>query len=466
MNAVVRTTLGLAAFAFTATAAVATVPGLEQAAGGYPVGTAADVGALKLAVESDPSAAVSGAQVFVAAGLSREREVQNGVAALVAESVLRTRVDGMPLAVAVAARGGSITYAIDARTARYYLEARSADLPAVVELFGRALAAPDFSPVTVDAGRVTLNARIARDDANALDSGIQMFRRAYFTDGSRLPADGSAASLAALDPAAVRAFHAANYVRSALTASVVGAAVPALSTALGGVATGLPDRPAEAAVPMSSPKPLPVEAPRIISRRDVGAPWIVVGFGAPSPDSADFGPMLVLQALLSESFERHSTTSLGFVERSVGTEYLYDTRPATMVLYVNGTLVDPSVAIRELLAVSSSLGKRPLTASELAAFKTAATGRFVLDSTTLADRSYRLGAFASGGLGPNGLNVVLDEIRNTTAADVKRTAAAYLGRYIVALVLPRETPAAAATPAPIRLMPIPGPRSTANPSSH
>jgi len=57
----------------------------------------------------------------------------------------------------------------------------------------------------------------------------------------------------------------------------------------------------------------------------------------------------------------------------------------------------------------------------------------------LADRSYLLGAFSSQGLGSDSINAALTALQNTTAADVRRVARNYLQRYIVALVLPRQS---------------------------
>jgi predicted Zn-dependent peptidase len=58
---------------------------------------------------------------------------------------------------------------------------------------------------------------------------------------------------------------------------------------------------------------------------------------------------------------------------------------------------------------------------------------------SLSDRSYLLGTFASQGLGTDSINAALAQLENTTAADVQRVAKKYLQRYIVALVLPRQS---------------------------
>jgi predicted Zn-dependent peptidase len=381
-------------------------------------------------------------QVFVAAGLDREQPTQSGASALVADCILRTPVALDPTAVkvplrdAIAALGASVSYTVDGRSVHYYLEARGATLASAVTLFSQAVLAPDFSLATLDAARASLTARSQESESSALTVAIEMFRRSYYAGGAGLPALGSSSTIASLNTADLRAFYAATYRRSAISASAVGDVVPEVGTGIANLAAALPELPL---APVSSrAKPIPATAPKIIAHRDVGAPWIVVGFAAPAPASADFGGMLVLESLLSTAFERDSVTTLGFAEKSVGAFYLYDSTPASLVFYVNGGQVEPSLALRELLVVSKSLAAKPLGAQVLARYKTAAIGHFLTDSTNLSDRSYLLGTFASQGLGADAMNAALTALQRTTSADVERVSKRYLQRYIVALVLPRQ----------------------------
>ncbi len=403
----------------------------------YPTAFATDLGVTRLIGETDSDAAVSGVQVFVDAGLNRETSTTSGVASLVAECVARTPVAGtkQPLRDAIAGLGGSLTSTVDGRSVHFYLESRSERLANVVALFGKALAAPDFSPATIAAARASLESRIGELEGNALSVGIAMFRRSYYTTAAGDPALGNASTLANLGSKDVTSFYAANYKRGAVTASAVGAIAPALGDALRTLVLALPD--GSNPVVVSKTRSIPREAPRIVAHRDINAPWVVVGFAAPAPGSTDFGAMLVLQKLLADAFERDSATTLGFIEKSIGAFYLYDTSPASLVVYVNGTQIDPSLALRQLLVVSRSLSLKPLGAAPLAHFKAAAEGEFLTDSVTLSDRSYLLGTFASQGLGTDSINAALDSLEKTSSADVQRVAKSYLQRYIVALVLPR-----------------------------
>jgi predicted Zn-dependent peptidase len=403
----------------------------------YPQALATDIGAGQFIAEADGDAPIAGVQIFVAAGLDREGPKQSGISALVAECLERTPVDGVPLRDAVRDAGGSMSYTVDGRSVHYYFETDPDRLAPVVDLFAKALSKPDFSPATLAAARAALLSRAAENESNALAVAIAMFRQSYYLGGVGMPAGGMSTTLTALGPADAANFFAATYKRSAVSASAAGRLVPGLGAALQGLADALPA--GTIAATQTRVRTIPADAPRIISHRDIAAPWIVVGFGAPSPASKDFGAMLVLESLLSGAFDRKSTTTLGFVEKSVGAFYLYDSSPASLVVYVNGSATDPSVALREVLVVSRSLSLRRLAAPTLEHFKTAAEGQFLTDSVNVSDRSYLLGTFASQGLGPDAINGALGALERTTADDVDRVAKKYLQRYIVALVLPRQS---------------------------
>jgi len=402
----------------------------------FPTATLTNLGSLKLHSESDADASLSGVQIFFSAGLDRQSQAQSGLAALVAECLARTPVDGVALREAIALRGGSVQYTIEPRSTRFYLEARSDDLPAMLGLFARVLGAPDFSAATLVPARAALGARASEIEGDARSVALQMFRRSYYTSGAGLPAFGTSASLATLSGDDLAAFYRTLYRQGGVSASAVGAVTPALAAALRTLGDGLQQGTPASVV--SKARAIPENAPRIVAHRDIGAPMVVVGYAAPSPGSRDFGAMLVLQSLLATQFERTSATTLGTVQRSVGAAYLYDGAPASVVVYVNGGRVDPMLAIRELFIVSKTLATKPLTAASLRSFKATAEGAFITDAITLSDRSYFLGTLGAQGLGPDAINAALTSIERTTAADVQRVAKKYLQRYIVALVLPRS----------------------------
>jgi zinc protease len=413
------------------------------AASRYPLTSTATIGGLRIVSEPDDDAILSGVQIFVAAGLRRQTTSTNGAAALTAECVLRTPADvaGMPVPLrdAVEQSGGSLTYTIDESAVHYYVESKPEHVPTLLAMLSKALAQPDLSADAVRSARVSLIQRIAEAEKNPLRVGVEMFKESFLQAGSAFPDFGTAASLESMTPSALRKFHSETYLRGGLSASAAGRITPDVTAAIAALAQTLP---AGTVTPIAAQaKPLPSTPTRIVAQRDVGRPFVVVGFSAPAPGNRDFGAMLLLEALLSNAFERTSATTLSLGQRSVGAFYLYDSVPASLVVYVNGgTGVDPSVALREIVVVAKSLAGKPLGVEALRRFKTAAEGTFVTNATSLSDRSFLIGTFAEQGLGDRSINGALDAIEHATSADVQRAAKTYLQKYIVALVLPRQTP--------------------------
>jgi len=415
-----------------ATPAQATSPQATYA--GYPRAVFTEVDGVPFTAESDPGAALTGMQIFVSAGLQRQASDESGVAALLAETIMRTQ----GVREAVAEQGGTLSYALEGRCVHYYLEARPRKIVPFLALFAHALKKPDFSDGNVGAARRTLIGRIGEGEANPLAVGIEMFKRSYYLNGAGLPATGSRASLERLDRDQVAAFYARTYKRGALEISVAGSIAPELVAGVAAFAQALPDgrlEPLSRAVKTLSAG----NGTRIIAQRDVGAPFLIMGFAAPSPADKNFGAMLLLESLLAQSFDRSEAVTPTLAQRTISAFYLYDSEPASFVVFVNGARVEPTLALREVSLVTEALAEKPIQSDSLERFKTVAAGALLSDTMTLADRSYLIGTLRQEGLPADALNSVLAEVNATTAADVQRVAKQYLQKYIVAIVLPRTT---------------------------
>lgn len=408
----------------------------------YPAAQSVSVDGLRLTSEHDAGSALAGVQIFVSGGLARQTRMTNGVAALVAECVIRTPVNvpgtgSLALDDAVSRQGGSLTYSIDESTLHYYLESQPQRMPGLLELLGKALSAPDFSSATLASARRTLLARIDDSEKNPFRVGVQMFRESFLEGGMAYPDYGAATTVAGLAPSQLHEFYERTYRRGGVSASAIGEVTSEITSAIGNLAKSLP--PGTVAPVRVAGRTLPASTTHIIAQRDVGRPFIVVGFAAPSPGQRDFGAMLVLETLLSSAFGESSATTLTLGERAVGALYLYDSTPASLVVYVNGgTGVDPVVALHTIAAVTKRLGEKPLSADALKRFKTAAEGEFVTGTTTLSDRSFLLGTLSTG-LGQKSINGALDAIEAVTPADLQQAAKTYLQRYVEAIIAPRQT---------------------------
>lgn len=431
----------LSALCLAATLASA-LPAAARAAGvPVPTPSVENAGGALIVQQTDSAASLVGVTLIVRAGLDRQTMKQNGLAALVAESIVQTPIDGVALEDAIAARGGSIHFTVDPGDVRFYVEALAQDAPSVVDLFRTAIAAPDFSPATIRDARGAVVRQIAQGQQIALQVGIDMLNAASSGQANAgLPELGTPASLAQLFSEDARAFYRAYYRRGGAVVSAAGRLDTLAPQSLAALA---------AALPVGTTSPVPVRMPKlngatheIVAHRDIASPWLIAQYPAPNVESRDFGPMLVLAAFvrrtLSDIAQVPGVVSPTFASRSVGTLYSYDRAPATLVLYVNGGLIgNPSRAFATALSVVSVLAASRLQGS-IEEFKAEAAGDFANDATTLETRTYLAAVFSRGSASPDYINRALAAISSTTPEDVQRVARSYLGNPTIALVLPRN----------------------------
>jgi predicted Zn-dependent peptidase len=401
-----------------------------------PVSTV-DLGSAPFYVQNDATSALAGVQVLLRAGLDRESSAQSGLAALTAETIARTPVDGVPLIDAVAARGGTLSSSVGPQYVRFYLQAEPATLATLAPLLARAIAKPDTSLAVVNAARAVVAAHIADDESNPVSVGLEMLRQSYYTNGAALPVYGTTGTLANLTGADVRAFMAAHYVRGNAIVSAAGNVTPQVDAAVKTLASAFATT-ADAPV-VTAARPFGNEPKEIVAHRDIGVPYLVIGFAAPSVSDKDFAAMLVVRAILGDAFDRPSATTLPIISRAVGVVYAYDANPAELAVYVNGSQLDPARGLTAVQGITSSLATTGMNADQLKRYKTIAHGEWQTEDVSIADRAFAIGNFVAFGAAPDSGPRIAEAIDAVTAADVKRVATAYLKRYTVALVIPRAT---------------------------
>jgi zinc protease len=425
-----------------AAAAVAlALPGLAVAAA--PRTAVVDLGGTRAYVRTDQAVPLAGVELFVRAGLDRETTAQNGLAALVAETVLRTPADGSstssgqaaPLADAIAARGASISYAVAAQSVRFYLEGTPEALAAAAPLAARALAAPSFDAPTLAAARTALADRISDEESDPRLVGRAMLRSSYYRGGAGLADLGNPGSLAALAPADAKAFYERWYRRGDAVVAAVGRTGDATDAAGRALVAALPAGTAPSAA--LATRPFGVQPKRIVTHRDVGVPYVVLGFAAPSLGERDFPATLVLRSLLSGVFDRTSATTQPAVFRAAGSIYGYDTAPAHLVIWINGGRIDPDVGLGAIAAVVKTAAAKPLSAAVLSRYKETARGEWTLETLALDERAFAIGNAVMHGLDADASDDVTAAISRVTAADVQRVAKKYFQKFDVALIIPR-----------------------------
>jgi predicted Zn-dependent peptidase len=397
--------------------------------------TALEVGAAKLYLQSDDTAMLAGLELFVGAGLDRESAQQNGLAALAAQAIVQSPVNGVALSDAIAARGGSLTYAIGPQYARFYLEGPPASIAALAGLFSRVLASPTLTPATLTAARAAMARRIADDENNPVAVGIAMLRQSFYDGGAGLPTNGTTATLANFVEADVKSFIGAHYRRGGAIVTAVGHVTAPVASAGRALVAALPDGTDESVVTTS--RAFAATTKRIVAQRDIGVPYVMLGFAAPSIGDKDFGPMLVLRSLFSDVFDRQSATTLPAYARTVGVIYNYDTKPASLAVYINGQQVEPTAGLGSVDEVLKDVAGKALTPVLLKRYKSIAHGEWQTESVSLADRAWSISNFVEQGADPDYADTALAAIDATTASDVLRVAQTYLRKFTVALIVPR-----------------------------
>lgn len=404
-------------------------------------------GATSVVEQPDVTAEVIGTQVLLQAGLDRQTAGQNGLASLVAESILQTPVGGVPLEDAVSANGGSITYTIEPRDVRFYVEGLTGSYPAVLDAVRNAFARPDFSEKTLQKARTALDARIKQTQRLALDVGIEMLNQTFYQNSSAgMPPNGLPETLAGFSGADAQGFYAAHYRSGDAIVSVVGNAQAVPAAQYSSLVSVLPAG-TSPQVNAGGSAP-PSTSHQLIARRDVPVPWLVAQYPAPDLRSKDFGAMLVLTAFMQRTLADVSgvpgIATQSAAQRGVGAFYNFDARPANVVIYVDGGLGDPTRTFATALTVVNVLGHAKLS-GDLNQMKAFAAGRFLEDTTSMGDRAWLAAVFASFRITGDYHAQVVKAINATNAADLQRVAAKYLSAPTIALVLPRQQQAGTPT---------------------
>ena len=386
---------------------------------------------------------LAGTTIFIAAGRDRQTAAQNGVAALTAQTVLDTPVEGLPLHAAVAAAGGSVRFTVSGSDVRFYVEGLETTYAGkILPLVAAAFAHPDFSADTVGRARTEVAEKIDENERLALTVGIEMLDRTFYqTSNAGLPEYGIPSILAAQTPADVERFYRAHYRRDGMIVSAVANAKTVSTAAFQPVIDALPAGKSEAV--RLGRTALRGTSRQLVTHRDVSVPWLVAQYPAPAADSKDFGAMLLLSSFITRTLT--DVTQLPTIapppvsERGVGTLYNFDARPANLIVYIDGGLGDPARTFATGLAIVNILGQTKLH-GDIDDMKTSAQGEFLNGATSLEDRSWLAGVFYRETGSADYLTRSLNAISHVSIADLQRTARTYLENATIALILPRSTP--------------------------
>jgi zinc protease len=391
-------------------------------------------------------APIASAQIFLPAGLAQQSSQTAGIAAVTASIVLRSPADnGMSLADAAAAAGGSLDYEIDPETTRFEIESRASELPRLLRALARAVAKPDLSQFAP--ARDEVQSAAGDDEKNPARVAYAMVRQVrYRGTGFAYPQAGRSSALARLTSDDVTRFASLYMHGPGTVVALTGALAQSDIDAAG---AAFKPWPASAAPVAAAPAPENRQN-QIIAHREVSGPWLALGFAAPSQFSQDFPAMLVIEALLGRG---GSTRALAFgtsnqapADDYAGAYYQYDANPGTLVIFLNGGAGEIENAMRQAEQGIARLRSKSLPSDLVARARKLALGEYYLSVTSLSDAAWMLGRSARSPEGVAFENVLAARIAAVSPADILRVAKRYLGSETIAVVLPTTNP----SPAPAR----------------
>jgi len=225
----------------------------------------------------------------------------------------------------------------------------------------------------------------------------------------------------------VAAFFAAHYLRGDAFAIATGQVDDAASAAVNAVVGALPA--GSEPPPVLRAQTFGPEPKRLVTARDIGVPFAFVGFAAPAMNDPDFAAMLVLRSLLDDIAARQSPTTLAPYQRGINVVYAYDVKPASFMVAINGSQLDPTAGLTVLQAILKTALTKPLAADVVKRYRETARGEWALEAVSLTERAWQIGAAVSEGADPALAQNVAAAIERVTPADLQRIAKAYLQRY-------------------------------------
>ncbi|HEY7376829.1 MAG TPA: pitrilysin family protein, partial [Polyangia bacterium] len=254
-------------------------------------------------VEENHVAPLVAIQIWVAAGAADDPPALAGAAHLYEHLVLRGGKRGVPGGGAreIDAVRGTVGAWTGLDETVFHAVVAAPFFQLGLDVLADALANPSFDPAEVERARKLALDEIAASEADPrLRANRALFASAFAGHGYARPVMGTAASVAALTPAALAAHFADGYAPGALTVVVVGDvdgnAVSAVARAFGAIAArGSGARPADAARgSIAGP------SARVTVTAGPGLPpEIILGFRTPALSARDAAALDLLAALLA-----------------------------------------------------------------------------------------------------------------------------------------------------------------------
>ena len=289
-----------------------------------------------LHVLPDASSPIAVAAFSVPAGLDRQTDSENGLAAFTAYAILEGNVsDGTSLLDAVTAQGGTISVDVTSRASLFTITALPDRFASVVALFAQSLQHPDFSPVTMAHTRAAVLAQFAESQRNGALIAEQMIDgvQAAVNESAATPL-GLPATIVAIRSSNVEKFFTQNYRRNG--AAIVATDVKtqaAIAALLDALAPGTP------AKIRGEARPLIGASRELQAVRSHASLAYVLSFPAPGPRDmaapAAFVFAQMLQTAIAQLAELPDIPSRSLTDGAIDVTYDYLHAPARYVVTID-----------------------------------------------------------------------------------------------------------------------------------
>lgn len=389
-----------------------------------------------------------GATLTAEAGIRHEPATSGGLANLMSEMLLKgtQRRDGQRLLWDLESLGADLDPSADPDMMRLSLSAPARTFAQALAIMAETAKLPTFPADAFETERRKVLGRLKAVDDDMFENTWRLFQANLF---GKHPYGryslGTRESVQALTPELAARFHASSFRADGMVLSIIGDIESAEALRLGGDFFG------DAFVPTGSSAQqtgsIPVEPPQASKRaeefRDRQQAMVCLGWLGPRFDHPDYPAMKVLNAVLGGGMSARlfrkvrNEASLAYAVHS-----LFPTRmDGAPLCAVIGT--DPSAVDRVIEMVSAEIadlaskGPEPSELDRATAF---VTGQFALDLAACLRQSHFYAWFEALGAGYRFLKTYPDAVRRVTAADVQRTAAAWLhpDRSVIAVTRPTK----------------------------
>jgi len=386
---------------------------------------------LRVVVAPMPRLPIVTALALVDAGAAGDPRGREGLAALAARTLAEGSggLDGAAIADRFEGWGTSFDASADWDASVARITVTPARLDAAFALFAEVLRGPTFPEAEVQRKREERLDDLAQVLAEPRGLADLRFTGLVYA-GTRFgrPLGGNVGNVAALDAAALRAFHAEHYGPATTTLFFVGDITVKAAAALAERRFGDWQVTARAA---SSPVVTVTEAQRtcVIAKADAPQSELRVGHVGIARSHPDYVAVVVMNAILGGLFS--SRINLNLRERNAftyGASSGFDARRAAGPFLVSSAVKSEVTdrAVQEILREIDAMRAAPPSAAELSLATEYLAGVFPIRFETTAAVAGALAGVTVHGLDAEWFRTYRDRVQAVTAADVHRVARAHL----------------------------------------